>query len=188
MHEGFWRVLHVIANHEKRVAQHLAVRSVEHYLPVYIERSRWTDRSVQLERPLFMGYVFLRFSPPKRLSVISTPGVIRLLGDSDSQRVSPIELDRIRESLASGHSLRPHPAIPVGTQVRIRSGVFEGVLGIVTELRQQCKVVLWLAAVQQCFSLEIGLDQIEVMDKSHAAGVEALRPSTKTHPRLLDRF
>ncbi len=165
MHEGFWHVLHVIANHEKRVAQHLAVRSIEHFLPLYTERSHWTDRSVQLERPLFMGYVFIRFSPQERLSVISTPGVLRLLGDSDSQRVSPEELSRIRECLASGYSLRPHPRIPIGTQVRIRSGVFEGVIGIVTELRQQCKVIIELAAVQQCFSLEVGIDEVEVVSR-----------------------
>jgi hypothetical protein len=26
-----WNVLHVISNHERRVAQHLVVRSIEHY-------------------------------------------------------------------------------------------------------------------------------------------------------------
>lgn len=176
-----WHVLHVIANHEKRVAQHLSVRSVEHYLPLYSERSRWTDRSVQLERPLFMGYLFLRFFPQQRLSVISTPGAIRLLGDSDSHRVSPVELDRIRQSLASGNSLRPHPSIPVGTPVRIQSGVFEGVKGVVTELRQQCKVVIALSAVQQCFSLEVGLDDVEILDKTIA------RPVAASSPALLAR-
>ena len=176
MHNGFWHVLHVIANHEKRVAQHLSVRSVEHFLPLYTESSRWTDRSVQLERPLFLGYVFIRFSPQQRVSVISTPGAIRLLGDSDTQRVSSVELHRIRESLASGYSLLPHPNIPVGTEVRIRSGAFEGVIGVVTELRQRCKVVIGLTAVQQSFSLEVGLDDVELVDKIIVQPVEALRP------------
>jgi len=58
-----WHVLHVISNHEKLVAQHLAVRFVEHYLPVYTERVKWTDRTVVAERPLFTGYVFVRFQP-----------------------------------------------------------------------------------------------------------------------------
>ena len=163
--EDFWHVLHVIANHEKRVALHLSARSIEHFLPLYSERSRWTDRSVQIERPLFTGYVFIHFSPRERLAVITTPGVIRLLGDSDSQRVTAVELNRIRESLAKGCSLRPHSSIPIGTQVRICSGIFEGVTGVVTELRQQCKVVIELAAVQQCFSLEVRLEEVEVVKK-----------------------
>ncbi len=163
MYEGPWRVLHVIANHEKKVAQHLSIRSVEHYLPLYRERSRWTDRSVVLERPLFAGYVFARFSFPSRLAVVSTPGVIRLLGDSQSDTVSPEEISRIREGLASGCALRPHPNVSVGMPVRVRSGVFAGVEGVVTEIRHRCKVVITLAAVQRSFSLEVDREDIDVL-------------------------
>jgi transcription antitermination factor NusG len=161
MHEGPWHVLHVIANHEKRVAQHLAARSVEHYVPLYRMRSQWSDRSVQLERPLFAGYVFVRFSPRERLSVISTPGVLHLLGDSAGSEVSCAELNRIRQALVGGYTLLPHPWLERGTRVRVRGGVFEGVEGVVTELRSQCGVIIELAAIRQCFSLEIGIDQVE---------------------------
>ena len=163
MIEQPWCVLHVVANHEKRVAQHLTVRSVEQYLPVYRERSRWTDRSVELERPLFAGYVFTRFSARQRLSVISIPGVLHLLGTSAADTVSCEELDRIRQALVRGYILRPHPWLEVGTEVRVRSGVFEGVKGVITELRQECRVVIALSAVQQCFSLEIAADQLELV-------------------------
>lgn len=165
MDESAWQVLHVIANHEKRVGQHLTIRSVEHYVPLYTERSKWADRTVSVSRPLFTGYVFVRFLPNARISVISTPGVIRLLGARDGQTVSDEELARIRAGLATGYLLRPHTNVAVGSEVRVRSGVFEGVKGIVTELRQQCKVVIGLAAVQQCFSLEIGLNELEVLDR-----------------------
>ncbi len=168
MHEGPWHVLHVIANHEKRVAQHLAVRSVEHYVPLYRMRSQWSDRSVQLERPLFAGYVFVRFSQRERLSVISTPGVLHLLGDSAGSEVSCAELDRIRQALVGGYTLLPHPWLEVGTRVRVRGGVFEGVEGVVTELRRQCSVIIELAAIRQCFSLEIGIDQVERVATIHS--------------------
>jgi transcription antitermination factor NusG len=166
MQERPWQVLHVIANHEKKVAQHLSVRSLEHYLPLYTERSKWTDRSVTLERPLFMGYVFVRFSPHARLSVVSTPGVIRLLGDHECDLVSAEEIDRIRDGLASGCLLRPHPHVSVGTPVRVRWGAFEGVEGIVTEFRRQCRVIIALSAVKQCFSLEVELKDIDVLRKT----------------------
>jgi transcription antitermination factor NusG len=70
MQSSSWHVLHVLSNHEKRVAQHLVVRSVEHYLPLYSERVKWTDRTVVAQRPLFSGYVFARFTPQCRVSVI----------------------------------------------------------------------------------------------------------------------
>ena len=165
MYGSPWHVLHVISNHEKRVAQHLVVRSVEHYLPLYTERVKWTDRTVVADRPLFSGYVFVRLLPQSRLSVISTPGVLRLLGEESGDMVSCEELDKIRDGLASGLLLRPHPCLAVGTRVRVRDGVFSGVEGVVTELRHQCRVIIALAAVRQCFSLEAELDDLEVLSK-----------------------
>jgi transcription antitermination factor NusG len=162
MNQSAWSALHVIVNHEKRVAQHLSVRNVEHYLPLYTERSRWTDRTVTLERPLFAGYLFVRYSPEIRLAVISIPGVLRLLGDDDCGGVSDLEISRIREGLAKGYLLLPYPDIPVGTQVRVCHGVFAGAEGIVTDFRQRCKVVLTLSATNQRFSLEADYADIQV--------------------------
>ncbi len=125
MTEYPWRVLHVIANHEKRVVQHLASRSLEHYLPLYALKSRWSDRTVALERPLFPGYVFARFMTSERIGVLSTPGVLSLLGSGELGVVSAEEITRIREGLAAGHALRPHPAIAKGTRARVRNGVFD---------------------------------------------------------------
>jgi transcription antitermination factor NusG len=174
MQESPWQVLHVIANHEKSVAQHLSVRSVEHYLPLYTERSKWTDRSVVLERPLFTAYVFVRFSSHAKLRVVSTPGVIRLLGDSVSDTVSAEEIDKIRSGLASGCLLRPRANVSVGTPVRVRSGVFEGVEGIVTEFRHQCQVIITLSGAKQCFSLELHLEDIQVLNKIPARSAPTL--------------
>jgi transcription antitermination factor NusG len=165
MHGSRWQVLHVVTNHEKRVAQYLAARSLEHFLPLYSERSRWTDRVVNLERPLFAGYVFVRFAPQARISVISIPGVLRALGETERDTVSDIEIARIREGLASGCLLRPHPGVALGSPVRVLRGVFEGAEGVVTDLRQQCTVVMALSATSRCFSLEVGLENIEVLRK-----------------------
>jgi len=165
MHSHPWHVLHVISNHEKCVAQHLAVRSVEHYLPLYSQPAKWTDRTVIAERPLFSGYVFARFSPHNRLTVISTPGILRILGDEQRNMVSGAEIEKIRTGLATGLLLRPHHGVAVGTRVRVRDGVFSGVEGLVTEFRHQCKVVIALSAVHQCFSLDVGLDELSILSK-----------------------
>jgi transcriptional antiterminator NusG len=159
-----WRVLHVIANHEKRVVQHLASRSLEHFLPLYALKSRWSDRTVALERPLFPGYVFTRFAAAERIGVLSTPGVLSLLGGGDLGEVAADEIARIREGLATGQTLRPHPAISKGTRVRVRNGVFEGAEGLVTELRGQCKVILAVRAISQCFSLCVESSDLEVVN------------------------
>jgi len=168
MQENPWHVLHVTANHEKRVVQHLNARTVENYLPLYTERSHWTDRTVKIERPLFAGYVFIHFSPRQRLEVLSIPGVLHLLGGSGCHTVSCEELERIRLGLAKGYILRPHSGIQIGTSVRVRGGIFDGVCGVVKELRQECKVILSLSSVPQCFSLEIGIEHLDLGPKEVA--------------------
>ena len=176
MNSSPWHVLHVHSNYEKRVAQSLAVRSVEHFLPLYTERVKWTDRSVVAERVLFPGYVFARLTTQTRSCVVITPGVCRVLGDGERDMVSCEELDRIQAGLASGLLLRPHPCVAVGTRVRVRDGVFGGIEGMVTEFRHQCKVVIALGAVRQCFSLEVDMRDLVVLNKSVA------KPSMKQIP------
>jgi transcription antitermination factor NusG len=160
-----WRVLHVIPNHEKKVATHLLHRSVEHFLPLYSERSRWSDRSVTLERPLFPGYIFVRFARDLKRAVISSPGVLKILGQQESGAVGDTEIDRIRKAIADGQVLRPHPPIFVGTQVRVINGVFAGAEGMVIELRSNCKVVISMSAVKQCYSLETEIKNLEIIGK-----------------------
>jgi transcription termination/antitermination protein NusG len=143
---------------------------------LYAEQVRWTDRTVLTERPLFSGYIFVRFTPQNRVAVISTPGVLRLLGDERWDIVHEEELAKIRLGLASGLPLRPYPTIPVGTHVCIRKGIFAGAEGVVTELRRQCKVAIALSATQHCFSLEVTLDELNVLDE------RTMKPTFGTTP------
>lgn len=158
-----WHVLHVCTNHEKRVARHLEVRSLEYYLPTFCERVKWTDRSVITERPLFPGYVFARFTLADRISIISISGVVRDFGNEERNMISAEEIEKIRAGLTSGLLMRPHPWLVVGTRVRICRGIFAGAEGIVKELRQECRVILTLAATQQCFSIEIEGSALELV-------------------------
>jgi transcriptional antiterminator RfaH len=157
-----WSVLYVAPNHEKRVSEHLTVRSFEHYLPLYKEQSRWTDRTVQLMRPLFPRYVFVRFAPQEQHILKALPSVLYLLGDGKQEIVSAAEINRIRDGLEKGCVLRPHPEVAIGTHVRVRQGIFEGAVGIVTKFSKQCKVVLKLEATQQRFSVEVDSKDLEV--------------------------
>lgn len=160
-----WQVLHVLSNYEKKVVQHLDVRSVEHYLPLYTERIRWTDRTVLAERPLFSGYVFARFTSANKVSVVTIPGVLRLLGGEERNLVRDEELAKIREGLSNGLRLRPHDGIATGTKVRIQNGPFAGVEGVVTELRNQCRVIITLSMTHQRFTLDVGIDEITILSK-----------------------
>lgn len=163
---GPWHALQVLTNHEKRVTKQLACRSVEHYLPLYSEKSKWTDRTVTLQRPLFPGYIFIRFGPGERIIVLNTPGVLHVLGTEHAGLIPSTEIERIQAALAHGYLLHPHPRLAKGTSVRLKHGIFAGLEGKVAELRSNCRVVLALSGVDQCFSLTATLDDIEVTNGS----------------------
>jgi transcription antitermination factor NusG len=163
-----WHAVQVMSNQEKRVTRHLETRCVEHYLPTYTEKSKWTDRTVTLQRPLFPGYVFIPVQPGNRLSVMSTPGVIHVLGTGTSGMIPGVEIERIRTALSQGYRLQPHSTIAKGMRVRMKHGVFEGIEGRVMEIRGNCRVVLALSGVDQCFSLAAEIDDIEpIKDSRH---------------------
>jgi transcription termination/antitermination protein NusG len=92
-------------------------------------------------RPLFPGYVFVRFPPMQKVPVLSTPGVMRGgLGGA----IPDVELMRIRAALQEGYKLSPHVDHPTGMRVRFRNGPFSGKEGIATKIGVNLSVVLVL--------------------------------------------
>jgi transcription antitermination factor NusG len=157
-----WYVAYTYPRHEKAVADQLAQRSVETFLPTYTQTSHRTDRRVKLELPLFPGYVFARICVNERLAVISVPSVIRLLSFKGAPvPVSDAELDAVRSCVGKGGNLVPHRFIAVGERVRVREGVFEGLEGIVVRNNNSSKLVVTIALIHQSVAIEIGADLLE---------------------------
>src|SRR6476646_4058654 len=99
-----WYAVQLRARSEKFVSQVLQNKGFEHLLPLYSVSRKRSDRVVQLELPLFPGYLFCRLDLNSRLlSLFTTPGVVRLLGVG--QTPSPVddsEIDAIRTILKAG--------------------------------------------------------------------------------------
>ena len=54
-----WYVAYTLPRHERSVADRLKGEDVETYLPVYSLVRTWNRRRVEVELPLFPGYVFV---------------------------------------------------------------------------------------------------------------------------------
>lgn len=75
-----WYAVRTKSNQERLVIAILDSKGYEHYLPVYRCRRRWSDRVVTTEVPLFPGYVFCRFDYTRRLAIMTTLGVVSIIG------------------------------------------------------------------------------------------------------------
>src|SRR5215467_14292092 len=65
-----WHAAYTHARHEKKVAQQLEERGIEHFLPLYHSLRQWKDRRKELDLVLFPGYIFVRFATRERLRVL----------------------------------------------------------------------------------------------------------------------
>ena len=166
-----WYAAYTAANHEKRVATQLSARSVEHFLPLYESVRRWKDRRVQLELPLFPGYVFVRLALRDRLQVMEIPSVARLVGFNRTPTPLPDgEIEALKASLEGGVRAVPHPYLKVGRRVRITSGPFEGLEGILIRKKNELRFVISLDMIQRSILLQIDSTNLEPL--AQGAGQE----------------
>jgi len=163
-HAG-WFAVYTSSRHEKRVAQHFCQRGIEHFLPLYQSQRKWRDGSrVTLDLPLFPGYVFVRIDRSQRGGVLSVPGALAVVGGAGRQ---PMALpDSVIEALRCGliqKTVEPHPLLTVGQRVRIRSGAFSGMEGIVQRKRNGFRVVLTVEQIMQSIAVEVDEGDVEAL-------------------------
>lgn len=155
-YEARWYAAYTSANHEKRVAEQMGVRGVEHFLPLYTSVRRWKNGRVTLQRPLFPGYVFVRMALRERLRVQQIPGVARLVGFDGAPAALPDEeIETLRMSFVSGIRAEPHPYLSVGRRVRITAGPLAGREGILKRWKGNLRVVLSTELIQRSISVDI---------------------------------
>ena len=159
----YWFAVYTTCRHEKRIAQHLSQREIEHYLPLYSVNRKWRDGSrVTLELPLFPSYIFVRIKRTDRVSVLSVPGALAVVGGTGGEP-APLP-DSAIESLRHGlmtHRIEPHSLLRVGQLVRIRAGAFAGMQGVVLRKKNGFRVVLTLEQIMQSIAVEVDEDDLE---------------------------
>src|SRR5436190_11636742 len=98
-----WYALRVKSNHEHVTKTVLRGKGYEPFLPSHRVRRRWTDRVKDTDRPLFPGYVFCRMDVADRLPVLSSSGVVGIVGIGKvPEPIEEREIDAIRAVIQSG--------------------------------------------------------------------------------------
>jgi transcription antitermination factor NusG len=157
-----WYVAQTHSRHEKRVAQQLEGKGIEHFLPLYETVSRWKDRRVRLKLPLFAGYVFARFPLCERLRALEIPGVARLVGFGGTPVALPNrDLEAMRRGLSSSLRAAPHPYLTVGRRVRVVAGPFAGIEGILSQKKNNLRVVVSLVLIERSVAVDVAVSDIQ---------------------------
>ena len=160
--EAHWYAAHTRANHEKRLAEQFAERSVEHFLPLYESERRWKDRRVTLQLPLFPGYILVRLPLRERMRVLQVPGVARLVGFNGSPVPLPdAEIEALREKLNRQVRAEPHPYLQAGRRVRVTKGPLEGFEGILVRRKHKFRIVVSIDLIMRSIAAEVDTADVE---------------------------
>src|SRR6266536_736592 len=115
-----WFGLRVRSRSEQMTAMALEGRGYKPFLPIYKVPRRWTDRVKLMDMPLFPGYVFCRFDPQRRLPILTTPGVVEVVGVGKVPApIDEAEIDAIRAVVQAGLPAQPWPFTREGDKVTI---------------------------------------------------------------------
>ncbi|MBZ5509070.1 MAG: UpxY family transcription antiterminator [Acidobacteriia bacterium] len=173
-----WFAVFTVPRHEKRIEQHLHLRKIENFLPLYQKQRQWKDGSKgMLQLPLFSTYIFVRISIRERLPVLKVPGVISIVGGGPQPMPVPDSyIHFLREGLRHG-KIEPYPCLAVGTRVRIRSGVMAGMEGVLLRKKNNFRVVLTVEMIMKSVIVEVEMDDIEPVARMAHDSVSELAAS-----------
>ena len=152
-----WYAVQIQARLGSIASATLRGKGYEEFLPLYRARRRWSDRTKQLELPLFPGYLFCRFDVSDRLMpILTTPGVIAIVGAGKTPvPVDDEEIEAIRAILRSGLAAQPWPFLRVGSKVYIEGGPLEGLEGIITNTDKVYRLIVSVNLLQRSVAVEI---------------------------------
>lgn len=163
---GQWFVVWTAARAEKKVASRIAAQGMEQWLPTLTERRRWSDRWRNVVLPLFPGYVFARGEVSQLHTLLRTPGVMTVVKDGEkAARLSDGFIGSLRKALEFGGlevAAVDAPDYVVGDRVEVREGPLAGLSGVIQEVKNGRRLVVWVREIGRGVAFTIGSDLVSV--------------------------
>jgi len=151
-----WYAIRVRSRYENTVATILQGKGYEWFLPLYRSRRAWSDRIKEIQLPLFPGYVFCRFDVQRRLPILTTPGVVGVVGvGKRPAAIDESEIGAIKSAIGSGLPARPWPFLQIGQEVSVANGPLCGLRGILLNFKGQHRLVLSVTLLQRSIAIEV---------------------------------
>ena len=158
---GRWYALYVRSRHEKVVETGLRGKGYPAFSPFYRTKLMRVDRIAEVDVPLFPGYVFCNFDSGKRLPILTTPGIVGVVGPGN--RPEPIEdhgIASIRTIALSGRPVQPWPFLRAGQRIRLQAGPLVGAEGIFLCVKNEYHLVVSITLLQRAVSVVIEREHV----------------------------
>ena len=161
-----WYAVYCKSRHEKKVAEQLEEKSIEHYLPLKTEVRQWSDRKKKVELPLFKSYIFVHINPSMQMPVLETYGAVTFV--KFGGKLVPIQdeqIEAVRRIESYGVGLRSENAdFQLDDHVKITGGPCAGLTGYLSH-RKKNRFIVVVDSIQLGASVEIQSEWLEKIDE-----------------------
>jgi transcription antitermination factor NusG len=162
-----WYAVQVITRQEHRVASMLEHKGYEHFLPLARRKLQLPTR--REPEALFPGYVFCRLRPDVNGLIVTTPGVLRILGYGSSPVAVPEEeIRNVRLVADSGLPTETSDILRVGMAVEITEGPLRGLCGLLVAVKNCRKIVVSVELLCRSVTVELNGWDVRVLPQTKA--------------------
>jgi transcriptional antiterminator RfaH len=156
-----WFAIQTRAQREVVAVSHLASRGYEVFLPTRRPSKASRGSGGLRERALFPGYFFCRLRPEVNEKIVTTPGVIRIVGYGRSPvPINEHEIVSMRTIVRLDVNRQPWSFLTTGTRIRIETGPLRGLEGILASNRNGRLLVASIMVLQKSTAVELSPDTI----------------------------
>ena len=160
-----WFILQFKPNSHNQAAKNLNRQGFETFLPLYDTTLRKASRFVTSTKPLFPGYMFIKFdrTEPKWHKINNTYGVSRLITfNSILKSVPSIFIDNLIKRYDSSGKLIPIEGMKKGDKVKILEGPFANFIATVEKYETDQRIWVLMDYMGRKSKIQAATDSLQL--------------------------
>jgi transcriptional antiterminator RfaH len=162
-----WFILQFKSNSHHLAAKNLNRQGFETFLPLHDTTSRRTSRFINTSKPLFPGYMFIRFDKTKSgwHKINNTYGVSRLITfNSILKSIPTIFVDHLMKRYELSGKLLPIQKLKKGDQVTVLKGPFANFIATVENYEADQRIWILMDLMGRKTKIQTPSDNITLSD------------------------
>ena len=152
--DRIWRAVYTSPRQEKALARDLFAMKIPFFLPLVRKDRVSKGRRLTSYLPVFDNYLFLCGTEEERVKTLTTNRISRMLPVGDQDRFCS-ELVQLKQLIEMDAPLTAERILKKGRSVRVKSGAFRGLEGVVIRRRGRDHLLVALTCLQQGVSVEL---------------------------------
>lgn len=161
--EQSWFALRVKSRREKSVTELARIAGFDSFAPTSKSLHRWSQRTKEIETPLFSGYTFCRFGRADYARVMNLPGVINAVRfGTELAAIADSEILSLRRLQETNYQVEPCSYLPDGQAIWIAEGPLKGLGGTVLQDQGRVDLVLSVTILQRSVRVRLPREAVTV--------------------------